>query len=141
MAFCSVAFVRTAFEVSPIITHTGAQPSTPLVDCLADDTQLIISDQIVLQSGAAYRSHFDRNFFYQVKVLNYTINVKSLNRFSENWRDFGPMTRRKRSLAADVAVCILMRRYSFYKVHAKRDVVGCVMFFQIPQGTYVFYKN
>jgi len=40
------------FEVSPNSSHTGAQPSTPLVDCLVTDTLLQTrprSNQTLLQ--------------------------------------------------------------------------------------------
>jgi len=39
------------FPVSPISSHTGAQPSMPLVDCLINDNGA--ADQTMQQSGAA----------------------------------------------------------------------------------------
>jgi len=36
------------FKVSPLSSHTGAKPSTPLVDCL-------VNDRTMQQSGAVSR--------------------------------------------------------------------------------------
>ena len=64
------------FKVSPISSHTGAQPSTPLVDCLVDNVLLQTrpcSNQAPLQViNVEYRRavHFIRKFVHKLTFFS-----------------------------------------------------------------------
>ena len=68
------------FKVSPISSHTGVQPCTPLVDCLVDDVLLQTrpcGNQAPLQvSNVEYRHAVD--FIRTVSYTHLTLPTKRI---------------------------------------------------------------
>ena len=113
------------FEVSPNGPPTGAQPSTPLLDCLVNDC--LVNDMLLQtrpRSSHAAEDRIPREFHINSNIskpkqlirefCHKGWDVKSFNKFLKKLRDSGPMTKRKGSGLRPVRalMCCYFTRYS-----------------------------